>query len=186
MNADTTEILEATQGTPLGANLFAYCNNNPVNMVDYSGFLCVGFGLVVSSAFLLTSSIAFMLIGDSEGNAGIFVVLSIGGGAPSLSGGVTLMIDSSETIFDLEGWSYTIGGSAGEGVMLGGDLIFSGTKLTGAQLTIGATAKLPLPVEVHGLATRTILLYSWKMSSRVIANTIRGVLELLKFYGFDV
>ena len=37
LNADSTEILEATQGTPLGANLFAYCNNNPVNYVDYSG-----------------------------------------------------------------------------------------------------------------------------------------------------
>lgn len=37
LNADTTEILEATQGTPLGANLFAYCNNNPVFRVDPTG-----------------------------------------------------------------------------------------------------------------------------------------------------
>lgn len=34
---DSTDILEATQGTPHGANLFAYCNNNPVNYVDYGG-----------------------------------------------------------------------------------------------------------------------------------------------------
>lgn len=186
LNADTTEILETTQGTPLGANLFAYCNNNPVNMVDYSGMLCVGFGLFFSSALLLASSIAFMLIGDSEGNAGVFIILSIGVGAPSLSGGIALMIDSSETIFDLDGWSYTFGGSVGEGAMLGGDLIFNDTKLTGAQLSFGVTAKLPLPLEVHGLATRTILLYSWKMSSSVIANTIEGVSELLKFCGFNV
>lgn len=37
LNADATEILEATQGTPLGANLFAYCNNNPVFRVDPTG-----------------------------------------------------------------------------------------------------------------------------------------------------
>ena len=37
LNADTIEILEATQGTSLGANLFAYCNNNPVFRVDPTG-----------------------------------------------------------------------------------------------------------------------------------------------------
>ncbi len=37
MNVDDTSILLATQGTSHGANLFAYCENNPVNQVDYSG-----------------------------------------------------------------------------------------------------------------------------------------------------
>ena len=37
LNADTTEILESTQGTPLGSNLFAYCNNNPIFKVDPTG-----------------------------------------------------------------------------------------------------------------------------------------------------
>ena len=37
LNADTTEILERTKGTVLGANIFAYCNNNPVMNVDYTG-----------------------------------------------------------------------------------------------------------------------------------------------------
>ena len=37
LNADTTEILEKTKGTVLGANIFAYCNNNPVMNVDYTG-----------------------------------------------------------------------------------------------------------------------------------------------------
>lgn len=41
LNSDTTEILEATQGTPHGANLFAYCNNNPVNRVDRTGYLSI-------------------------------------------------------------------------------------------------------------------------------------------------
>ena len=36
INADDTNYLNAT-GTVLGCNLFAYCENDPVNRVDYSG-----------------------------------------------------------------------------------------------------------------------------------------------------
>ena len=38
LNVDDTNILLSTQGENLGANLFAYCNNNPVNMVDFTGY----------------------------------------------------------------------------------------------------------------------------------------------------
>ncbi len=37
INTDDTQIAIATQGTILGANLFAYCENNPINYVDYFG-----------------------------------------------------------------------------------------------------------------------------------------------------
>ena len=42
LNVDDTNILLASQGESLGANLFAYCGNNPVNMVDYMGRLPTG------------------------------------------------------------------------------------------------------------------------------------------------
>ena len=38
INTDDTQIAIATQGEVLGANLFAYCNNNPVMNVDYTGY----------------------------------------------------------------------------------------------------------------------------------------------------
>lgn len=38
INADNTAILELTKGKTLGANLFAYCNNDPVNNADPSGY----------------------------------------------------------------------------------------------------------------------------------------------------
>ena len=38
INCDDTHILLATQGETHNANLFAYCNNNPVNRVDEKGF----------------------------------------------------------------------------------------------------------------------------------------------------
>ena len=38
INLDDTGILEVTKGEPLGANLFAYCNNDPVNYIDMNGY----------------------------------------------------------------------------------------------------------------------------------------------------
>ena len=38
INTDDTQIAVATMGTVLGANLFAYCENNPVNYTDHSGY----------------------------------------------------------------------------------------------------------------------------------------------------
>ena len=42
LNVDDTNILLSTQGENLGANLFAYCNNNPVNKADYEGYFPTG------------------------------------------------------------------------------------------------------------------------------------------------
>lgn len=41
INTDDTQIAIATMGTVLGANLFAYCENNPVINVDYTGYFKV-------------------------------------------------------------------------------------------------------------------------------------------------
>ncbi len=40
LNVDDTNILFASHGETLGANLFAYCGNNPVNYADYTGYAC--------------------------------------------------------------------------------------------------------------------------------------------------
>ena len=37
LNCDDTSILLGTQGETHNANMFAYCSNNPINRVDYSG-----------------------------------------------------------------------------------------------------------------------------------------------------
>ena len=37
INADSVDVLDEDQNNVLENNLFAYCLNNPVNMVDYDG-----------------------------------------------------------------------------------------------------------------------------------------------------
>ena len=38
LNVDDVKILTDSVGDPLAANMYAYCNNNPVNNVDYTGY----------------------------------------------------------------------------------------------------------------------------------------------------
>ena len=58
LNADTTEILTQTMGTLHGGNLFAYCSNNPIMNVDFSGMFVIHIGVVVAVVIAL----AIMLI----------------------------------------------------------------------------------------------------------------------------
>ncbi len=57
LNADTTDVLETTKGTIHGANLFAYCNNNPVMNVDYTGETKIAYVIF----FLVTVFMIFVL-----------------------------------------------------------------------------------------------------------------------------
>ena len=51
INADSVDVLDEDQNNVLENNLFAYCLNSPVNMVDYDGNSAVaiagGYGLYV-------------------------------------------------------------------------------------------------------------------------------------------
>ena len=53
INCDDTNILLATQGETHGANLFAYCNNNPVNRVDYTGMKSTSSALDIALKFII-------------------------------------------------------------------------------------------------------------------------------------
>ena len=57
LNMDDTSILEKTSGTVHGANLFAYCNNDPVMNVDYTG-------MYIATATIGTGVSAMSIIGS--------------------------------------------------------------------------------------------------------------------------
>ena len=65
LNADSIEYLE--HGSVNGLNLFAYCSNNPVNMVDPSGHsailiigLLVGSFIVGSGASMISQGFTYV------------------------------------------------------------------------------------------------------------------------------
>ncbi len=66
INCDDTEILKLTQGTLNGANLFAYCNNDPVLNSDPSGYMAVELLNMLSTVYSLcnfnSSAIAILTI----------------------------------------------------------------------------------------------------------------------------
>ena len=80
INADSVDVLDEDQNNVLENNLFAYCLNNPVNMVDYDGNSAVavagGYGLYVW-AFAVAN--AWNIIGQVVlvGMAVVTIVLAI-------------------------------------------------------------------------------------------------------------
>lgn len=63
INCDDTNILLATQGETLGANMFAYCGNNPVNYVDPTGRDSSSSDLIQGSVSVIVSLILFYKMG---------------------------------------------------------------------------------------------------------------------------
>ena len=64
INADATEVLTATKGEVLGANLFAYCGNNVVNNADPSGYwVWIAVGAIVGGTVGYSIGRAFGLSG---------------------------------------------------------------------------------------------------------------------------
>lgn len=60
INTDDTQIAIATQGNVLGANLFAYCNNNPLIYIDPTGNIAI-------STCILIGAAAGLIIGGTAG-----------------------------------------------------------------------------------------------------------------------
>ena len=59
ISLDDTGILEETQGEILGANLYAYCNNNPTMMIDETGYEAITLGI---ASGLCRAAIAVLVI----------------------------------------------------------------------------------------------------------------------------
>jgi hypothetical protein len=80
INTDSVDVLDEDQNNVLENNLFAYCLNNPVNMVDYDGNSAVaiagGYGLYV---WAFAGANVWNIIGQAVlvGMAVVTIVLSI-------------------------------------------------------------------------------------------------------------
>ena len=72
LNCDDTAILLSTQGETHNANLFAYCNNNPVNRVDYEGYDSEE--IVVELVSLIGAAIIFERVRETYMKEILFVI----------------------------------------------------------------------------------------------------------------
>ena len=154
--------------------MFAYCLNRAVNGRDASGCLTVGVGLDVSAAFGIRAGASAQVVVDDNGNIGILVTYSIGGGTPSASFSAIGSFTNADTIEDLTG----MGGAFGASGIAGADFTVgtakNGDSVYGVQVS-KSIVSAPMPIEAHGEATYSVL-YSldWlpKRLRKLIANEL--------------
>lgn len=105
INADVPEIAKVSKDTSVGTNLFAYCNNDPINNADYNGFVVtpaniigaiIGIVIGVVGGYFLSKWLANKL-NLSGWKRNVFIV------------GLTSIITASATII-----GYFIGGYIGK------------------------------------------------------------------------
>ena len=115
---------------------------------------------------------------DNKGNIGVTVSISGGGGFPSA--GITGFHskNNAPNIYAQEGWGMQIGGSVGEGLVLGAvyNLLVdseAGKMYHGRTYNIGAGANIPVPGEIHAEIN-----YTWVFGFNVYDFWI-GVTNLL-------
>jgi len=154
ISPDAAEYIDPE--TPNGLNLYAYCNNDPVNLVDPSGHDAewynvlgwIGLGLFAAAATVLTAGLAGAVIGGVAG--GIIYGAAIGtvafgaiGAAVGAVGGI--IYDAAHgNDFGTSIWTWTkagfgIGaiGGAVIGGAIGGAAAYSVTGLTNASFWTG-------------------------------------------------
>ncbi len=100
INADDVGML-GTDGTFASYNLFIYCLNNPFSYSDQNGFYVVYVGGSVDIAAGWKIGGFAGVVFDTEGNKGVMVTVSLGGGTPSASVNLAGGLTNAATIFDM-------------------------------------------------------------------------------------
>ncbi len=146
INADEITILDETQSQIHGLNLYMYCGNNPVGMIDPSGrfFLALFFGALLATAIGMGASAVSQGVqyGWDNINVGQVVIDGLFAGASVLLAATGISAIASVAIGGVLGFAqYAIGSTLhGEEISLGGSLISVGLGMIGGAFS-GAGAK---------------------------------------------
>jgi len=136
INAD---VYPSTGQGLLGNNMFAYCNNNPVNNADPAGMWTISFSLGGDfTFFFFGASISIGIAFDDEANIAVQWSYSVSNylnddqtysvGMADIGVGGSLQITDDNTIYDLEGAGCYAGFTAGSGFFGGMDMVYSGVE----------------------------------------------------------
>ena len=148
INADA--FVSTGQGI-IGYNMFAYCNNNPVNGVDLFGCWVIGiFGASFNCGAGVGGSTGTIVLIDDEGNSAVIYTGFYGGSTPNIGASVdALLFSGADNIFEyIMAESITYGGSASI-VSLEGHIGVdtNGNQFSGLNVSFGLSA---LPVDLKG------------------------------------
>ena len=150
INADNTIFIGAT-GTVLSANIFTYCENNPINFRDPTGKWCISVGIEGQAAFVFGVYFAVALNIDNKWNISLTIATGlqiITNASASFSGYVAFY--TNKTVNSLSGWGVSTSASWSIGVKLGGSASFNigldGNLSGSGSVSVGAGASLvPIP-----------------------------------------
>ena len=151
-------------GYPDGWNNLAYCNNGVTTVIDFNGCWTVQIGITFSGGGAVGGTVGIgIAIGyskESGFSAGFYQ--TAGGGAEISAGGSvsgTMTISGAGAVDALAGTATTVGGSGGEGLVIGGESNIpanvSPIENSSASFSIGIGAGVP--AEMHTFITQTFV-----------------------------
>jgi RHS repeat-associated protein len=158
---------------PLTLHRYLYCRNDPVNQIDPQGLVTFHVQLATMFSFGNSYMGQFGFALDLEGNFGLMLTTSAnyenwreppGWGTPGASLGVAIGVTSADTIFDLEGYGWSLGSTVGVPLLGQVTVDFlvgrqrSGAPYLGVEVTPGWSATA---WEAHVQHTHTIVI-PWK------------------------
>ena len=141
-----------------GMNQYRFCANNPVNRRDPNGLWTARVGVFAQAQCIVSVNLNIGIAVGYSQESGLTVGVVGGGlgglGTPSASVGVFGEGTGAAQVSDLAGGSVQMGGSAGEGIGIGGDYIVGlnddwSTSYQGGEVNLGLAGNAPLPVEFH-------------------------------------
>ncbi len=108
INAD---VLANTDRGSSGLNLFAYCLDDPVNNLDSEGFdtHAIGISWSIASGPRVSGGVQFAM--DGKGQFCLLWYEGTGEGSLSAGIGVTYTFTNAESVYDLNRWGESSGGS---------------------------------------------------------------------------